>query len=63
VLSQIAGGREFHLRRGDVLLRVCRATRHGRETLATDPAESAENLLLSLPDCPPEPRSAPAGRA
>jgi hypothetical protein len=51
VLGQIAEGREFQVRRGAVLLRVCALDSGGQVILGTDPAESGENHLLSLPEC------------
>ena len=51
VLGQIAEGREYQVRRGAALLRVCVVHLHGQPSLSTDPGESQENHLLSLPDC------------
>jgi hypothetical protein len=50
VVGQIEEGREYYVQQGAVLLRVCVISRHGRPALGTDPAESAEDALLALPD-------------
>jgi hypothetical protein len=51
VIGQLEEGREYFVRRADALLRVSVIDHNGRLALRTDPTESAENALLSLPEC------------
>lgn len=51
VIGQIGEGREYFVRRGEVLLRVGVITENGRPVLSTDLAESSENVLLGMPEC------------
>ena len=51
MIGEIEAGREYFVRRGAAMLRVSVVPAAGRLTLATDPTESVENGLHSLPEC------------
>lgn len=52
VIGEVEEGREYFVEVGSARVTVLIAEREGRKYLRTDPDETAENNLLSLPTCP-----------
>jgi hypothetical protein len=52
VIAEVEAGREYFVEVSSARVRVVVAEREGRKYLRTDPDETSENNLLSLPSCP-----------